>query len=57
MTEQEKEVLTEMLYNREVVLAWDFTEMGMVKKYHPLGKFGLLSISPGKLRDFKFQKI
>ena len=32
MTEQEKEVLTEMLYNREAVLAWDFTEMGKVKK-------------------------
>ncbi len=32
MTKKEKEVLTEMLYNREVVLAWDFTEMGKVKR-------------------------
>ena len=32
MTLQEKEVLTEMLYNREAVLAWDFSEMGKVKK-------------------------
>ena len=32
MTAQEKEVLTEMLYNREAVLAWDFTEMRKVKR-------------------------
>lgn len=32
MTSEEKEVLTEMLYNREAVLAWDFSEMGKVKK-------------------------
>ena len=32
MTSQEKDLLTEMLYNREAVLAWDFTEMGKVKK-------------------------
>ncbi len=32
MTAQEKEVLTEMLYNREAILAWDFTEMGKVKR-------------------------
>ena len=32
MTSQEKDLLTEMLYNREVVLVWDFTEMGKVKK-------------------------
>ena len=32
MTAQEKDVLTEMLYNREAVLAWDFTEMGKVKR-------------------------
>ena len=28
MTSQGKDLLTEMLYNREAVLAWDFTEMG-----------------------------
>ena len=32
MSPQEKDVLTEMLYNWEAVLAWDFTEMGKVKK-------------------------
>lgn len=32
MTAQEKEVLTKMLYNREAVLAWDFTEMGKVNR-------------------------
>ncbi len=32
MTAQEKEVFTKMLYNREAVLAWDFTEMGKVKR-------------------------
>ena len=32
MTEQEKEVLSKMLYNREVVLAWEFIEMGKVKR-------------------------
>ena len=32
MIEQGKEVFTEMLYNREAVLAWDFTEMGKIKK-------------------------
>ena len=32
ITKQEKEILTEMLYNREVVLTWDFMEMEKVKK-------------------------
>ena len=32
MTAQEKEVLIEMLYNRVAVLAWDFTEIGKVKR-------------------------
>ena len=32
MTSQKKELLTEMLYNREAVHAWDFTEMKKVKK-------------------------
>ena len=31
MTPQEKDLLTEMLYNREAALAWDFTEMGKIK--------------------------
>ena len=31
MTAQEKEVLTEILYNRKAVLAWDFIEMRKVK--------------------------
>ena len=31
-TEQEKEVLNKMLYNRKAVLVWDFTEMGKVKR-------------------------
>ena len=32
MTSQEKDLLVEMLYNREVVLIWDFTKIGKVKK-------------------------
>ncbi len=32
MSPLEKDVFTEMLYNREAVLAWDFTEMGKFKK-------------------------
>lgn len=32
MTEQKKEVLMEILYNKEVILAWDFTKMRKVKK-------------------------
>ena len=32
MSPQEKNLLTEMLYNREAVLAWDFTEIGKIKK-------------------------
>ena len=30
--EQEKGVLTKILYNRKVVLVWDFIEMGKVKR-------------------------
>lgn len=30
ITEQEKKVFTKMLYNREVVLAWDFIEIKKV---------------------------
>lgn len=32
MTSQEKDLFTKMLYNREVVIAQDFTEIGKVKK-------------------------
>ena len=32
MIEQENEVLTEMLYNKEVVLAWDFIKIGKVNR-------------------------
>ncbi len=32
MIAEEKEVLTKMLYNREALLAWDFTEIGKVKR-------------------------
>ena len=32
MIAQEKEILTEMLYNRKTILAWDFTEMGKVRR-------------------------
>ncbi len=32
MISQEKDLLTKMFYNREVVFAWDFTETGKVKK-------------------------
>ncbi len=31
MTPQENDLLTEMLYNREAALAWDYTEMGKIK--------------------------
>ena len=30
LTVEERDLLTELLYNREAVLAWDFSEMGMV---------------------------
>lgn len=30
--EQEKEIFTEILYNREAILVWDFIEMRKVKK-------------------------
>ena len=32
MTSQKKDLLTEMFYNREAILAWNFTEMKKVKK-------------------------
>ncbi len=32
ITSHKKDLLTEMLYNREAIIAWDFTEMGKVKK-------------------------
>ena len=32
MTAQKKKILTEMLYNREAVLAWDFTKIGKVRR-------------------------
>ena len=32
MISQEKDLLTEMLYNLKAVLVWDFTEMEKVKK-------------------------
>ena len=53
MTIEEKDVLTEMLYNREVVLVWDFTEIGKVKReVAPHRKFVQLSIRPGKFLAF-----
>lgn len=38
MTFQEKDLLTKMLYNQEVILAWDFTEIGKIKKELALTK-------------------
>lgn len=32
MTAQEKEVFTKIFYNREAILAWNFTEMRKVKR-------------------------
>lgn len=32
MTSQKKDILIEILYNWEAVLAWDFTKIGKVKK-------------------------
>lgn len=32
MTSQEKDLLTEILYNWEIVPVWDFMKMGKVKK-------------------------
>lgn len=32
MTSQEEKVWTEMLYNRKAVLAWNFIEIGKVKR-------------------------
>lgn len=55
MTSEEKEVLIEMLYNREAVLAWDFPEMGKVKKeVAPFKKFEQLIIKLGRFPGFRF---
>lgn len=32
ITKQKKEVFTEMLYNKKAILAWDFIEIGKVKR-------------------------
>lgn len=32
MTKQEKKVFIEILYNKEAILAWDFTKIKKVKK-------------------------
>ena len=32
MTAQENKIFIKMLYNRKAILAWDFTEMGKVRK-------------------------
>lgn len=32
MTEQEKEIFTEMLYNRKAILTWNFIKMRKVKR-------------------------
>ena len=59
MTEQEKEVLIEMLYNREAVLAWDFIEIGMVKKeVAPSQKIRTVEYKAWQVPGyFKFQKL
>ena len=58
MTIEEKNVLTEMLYNREAVLAWDFTEIRKVKReVAPYRKFVQLSIRPGKFLAFRSPRL
>ena len=58
MTAQEKDVFTEMLYNREAVLAWDFSEMGKVKReVPPRKKFEQLSTRLGKSLVFRFPEL
>lgn len=57
MTFEEKEVLIEMLYNQEIVLAWDFSEMGKVKKeVAPLQKIQTIDHQAWQVPKFQIPK-
>ena len=58
MTDQEKEILTKMLYNRETILAWDFTEMGKVrKKVAPPQKIQAVDHKVWQVSGFQIPKV
>lgn len=54
MTDQKKEILTEMLFNRKAILALNFSETGKLKiEVVPLKKSEPMSIKLGKILDLK----
>ena len=57
LIEQEKEVLTKMLYNKEAVLAWDFTEIRKVKRKVALSqKIWTIEHKAWQVPDFQILK-
>ena len=57
MTAKEKEILTKIFYNREAVLAWDFTEMGKVRrKVAPLQKIRTIDHKAWQVPGFQIPK-
>ncbi len=57
ITPQEKDLLTEMLYNREAALAWDFTEMGKIKpEVTPPQKIRIVKHKAWQVHSFQIPK-
>lgn len=58
ITSQEKDLFTEILYNKEAILIWDFTKMRKVKKeVASAQKILLFSIKLGKSPAFRFPRL
>lgn len=58
MTQPEKEILTEMLYNRKAILAWDFMEMKKVKKeVAPFQKIQTVNHKAWQVLKFQIPKV
>ena len=58
ITEQEEEVFTEILYNREAVLAWDFMKIEKVKKeVAPPQKIRIIEHKAWQVPDFQIPKV
>ena len=57
MTSQEKDLLTEMLYNREAVLVWDFTKIGKIKtEVAPAQKIRIIEYQAWQFPGFQISK-
>ena len=57
ITLEEKEVFTKMLYNWEAVLAWDFLEIGKVKKkVAPPQKIRIIDHQTWRVPEFQILK-